>query len=130
MNKAWAFKISLCAALLLSSTITAFALPQCVGPPYFNGILKKVWQWDRCYGEHKYKSFGKIKEAYAGEWESGEWHGIGTYTNTNGTQYIGEFRYGRYDGQGILTYKGMVKKEGVFKWGNFLYNEKTPYSAK
>ena len=62
---------------------------------------------------------GCIINCYEGEYKDGKWHGIGTYTFTDGGRYEGEFKDGMKDGIGTVTWPNGEKYEGEFKDGNY-----------
>ena len=62
-----------------------------------------------------------------GEFKDGEFHGIGTYTFSDGDKYVGEFKDGNSHGQGTVTSKDGETFVGEWKddkeWNGNEYNK-------
>ena len=67
-----------------------------------------------CFGEFIGLSGGR----YAGQWSSGQYAGLGTYTAPNGDRYVGQFKDNQYNGRGTYYYSNGDRYVGEVKNGN------------
>ena len=93
--------------LLFSITINAYALPDC---PSDTSKL-----WDKCFGTINLNNGDK----YVGEWKLDNFHGQGTLTFGNqsqwaGDKYVGEYKDDKKHGQGTYTFADGEQREGYY----------------
>jgi len=66
-------------------------------------------------------------DVYVGEIVSGQLHGQGTYTFSDGRKYVGEWKNGKLHGQGEFTWSNGDKYEGEWKdgkiWNGITYDK-------
>ena len=92
-------------ALLVGSTGSSFALPECEGSPLVITNVAETAEWDNCEGAVTFGPSSKWAGAkYIGEYRNGKPNGQGTYTYASGSKYVGEFRNGTSHGQGTYTW--------------------------
>ena len=64
---------------------------------------------------------------YVGEIVSGQLHGQGTYTFSDGRKYVGDWKNGKLHGQGEFTWSNGDKYEGEWKdgkiWNGITYDK-------
>ena len=94
--------------LLFSITTNAYALPECPKD------LSKLW--DKCFGTYTASN----GDRYLGEWKDDKYHGQGTYTFADesqwaGDKYVGEFKDDKRNGQGTYTFANGNKYVGEYK---------------
>ena len=70
-----------------------------------------VSKWNNCYGSWTASDGNQ----YVGEWESGTFNGQGTYIWTDGAKHVGELREGYRNGQGTAIYSSGDKYVGEWK---------------
>ena len=67
--------------------------------------------WDNCTGSYSYSDGGQ----YVGAFKEDNRHGQGIYTFESGTTYTGEWHKGLYHGQGTLTKADGTVETGIWK---------------
>ena len=67
--------------------------------------------WDNCTGSYSYTDGGQ----YVGAFKEDNRHGQGIYTFESGTTYTGEWHKGLYHGQGTLTKADGTVETGIWK---------------
>ena len=70
-----------------------------------------VSQWNNCYGSWTDSDGNQ----YVGEWKNGNFNGQGTYIWTEGAKHVGEYREGFRNGQGTTIYSNGDKYVGEWK---------------
>lgn len=73
--------------------------------------------WKDCQGTFTYSDGSQ----YVGEFRENEPNGQGIKTLPNGDKYVGEFKQGTFNGRGTLTYGDGTKYVGGFYYGNRHY---------
>ena len=101
-----------CVFLLIgSATVLAAPLPDCPANTYSGR--------DNClgivYGE---TGSGWEGDKYVGEFQDGEFDGIGAYTFANGDGFVGRFEKGESHGIGLLTFDSGDEYTGEIKQGD------------
>ena len=124
------------AAVPLNAELTVGAylqssLPTCKG--------NTVPKWTDCYGVQTWgnddvKYIGEYKsglhhgrgvlflagEKYEGDFDSGVFNGVGSFTTSAGVKFVGEFKFGKWHGLGIeYAPNGVVLRSGRWTNGNF-----------
>ena len=68
-------------------------------------------KWNNCFGSWTASNGNN----YVGEWKNGTFNGQGTFTWAGGEKYVGEWKDGTFNGQGTYTYVSGDKYVGEFK---------------
>jgi hypothetical protein len=68
-------------------------------------------KWSNCYGSWTASNGNQ----YIGEWKNGTFNGQGTYIWTDGAKHVGEYREGSRNGQGTSIYSNGDKYVGEWK---------------
>ena len=76
-----------------------------------NCVGARSISWQNCFGTYTWSD----GENYVGEFSNGEFHGQGTFTYAAGDRYVGEFKDGDFNGQGTYTYANGDKYVGDWK---------------
>ena len=90
-------------AILISIFVALFAVYPSAGfaqsklPPCPSDQTQR---WDNCFGTFTWSD----GENYVGEWKDGERNGQGTGKKPDGKKYVGEWKDNKPDGHGTLTY--------------------------
>ncbi len=111
------FSMTLILPLLISNGSWASDLPECEGSPLSASNWRESFDWDDCQGTYTWTN----GDQYVGEWKDGRMHGQGTYTYATGRRYVGEYKNAKKHGQGTFTYPDGSKAEGIWKENIFLY---------
>ena len=65
-----------------------------------NCPLDQSLRYDNCYGTYTYSDGSE----YVGEWKDNNQYGQGTYYYASGGKYVGEWKDGERQGQGTITW--------------------------
>ena len=71
-------------------------------------------RWHNCFGTYTFSDGAE----YVGEYKDDKGHGQGTFTYANGNQYIGEFKDGQLHGQGTFIFPNGTKHVGAYEDGS------------
>ncbi len=95
-------------------------LPPCPKPDYSKtldlGAGGRTEKWSNCWGRYRVELSKDHKgDVFEGEWLNGLFHGLGTYTHTNGNKYVGMHQDGNRDGNGTYFFANGEKYIGEWK---------------
>ena len=75
--------------------------------------LRESTRWTNCFGTYTYSNGPQ----YVGDWRDDKRHGSGTFTLPDGRKYVGEWRDDKRSGEGIeYAANGTIKLAGL--WAN------------